>query len=179
MIHGTWTEAHRTTLTVPVDLLDEAREELNPVLLAVVDGVVSLATQDGQELGPGLEEAATLADRLEGAVEPDRSGAVTVPQETPVLGGDAAHVGAFDAGRERFAALIAGLDGLGHPEVLLGDGPVRDAGIGQGHAHGAVSQQRGDRLEAHAPVDQPGGQGVAQLVGMDVTDPGRLATRST
>ena len=83
---------------------------------------------------------------------------VTVPQETPVLGGDAAHVGAFDAGRERFAAFITGLDGLSHPEVLLATVPVRDAGIGQGHAHGAVSQQRGDRLEAHAPVDQPGGQ---------------------
>ena len=56
----------------------------------MVDSVISLTAEDGDELGPGLEEAAPLADRLEGAVEPDRSSAVTVPQETPVLRSDPA-----------------------------------------------------------------------------------------
>lgn len=57
--------------TVPVDLLDEAPEELNPVLLAVPGRVISFAAQDGQEPAPGLNEATALADRLEGAVESD------------------------------------------------------------------------------------------------------------
>ena len=174
VIHGTWAEDMEPHSALAVDLLDEALEQLGSVVLAVSDGVVSLAAQDGEELRAGLEEPTALADRLEGAVEPDRPGAVTIPQETPVLGGDAAHVGALDAGRERLAALIARLDGLGHPEVLLGDGPVRDAGIGQRHAHGAVTEQGGDGLEAHAPVDHPGGKGVAELMGMDVADAGTL-----
>ena len=54
---------------VPVDLLDEALEEFEPVFLAAADGIVSLAAQDGDELGTGLEEAAAFAHRLEGAVE--------------------------------------------------------------------------------------------------------------
>ena len=99
MIRWTWAEAMEAHSALSVDLLEEAIEELHPVLLAVADGVVSLAAQDGEELGSGLEEATALTDRLEGAVEPDRSGAVTIPQESPVLGGDPAHVGALDAGR--------------------------------------------------------------------------------
>ena len=82
-----------------VDVLDEALEELCPILLTVADGVVSLAAQDGEELGTGFEEATALTDRLEGAVEPGRSSAVTIPQQSPVLGGDPTHVGALDAGR--------------------------------------------------------------------------------
>ena len=35
-----------------------------------------------------------------------------------------------------------------------------------------VAEQRGDRLEGHAAVDGLGGQGVAQLVGVDVPEPG-------
>ena len=37
-----------------------------------------------------------------------------------------------------------------------------------------MPEQCGNRLEAHAAVDGLGGQGVAQLVGVDVTDPGPL-----
>jgi hypothetical protein len=33
---------------------------------------------------------------------------------------------------------------------------------------GILSEHRGDRFEAHAAVDGLGGQGVAQLVGVDV-----------
>jgi Phage integrase family len=97
--------------------------------LSVAIGVVALPPQDCKELRSRFEEATALADRFEGAVESGRPGAVTITQEASVLGGDPAHVGPFDAGRERFSALIAGLDGLGDPEVLLSDGPVRDARV--------------------------------------------------
>jgi len=98
---------------VSVDLLEEALEELSPVLLAVVDGVFALAPQDGQELGPGLEKAAAFADGLEGAIEADRTGAVTVPQEPAVLGGDAAHVGPLETGREGLGFLVGAFDRTG------------------------------------------------------------------
>lgn len=64
------------------------------------------------------------------------------------------------------------LDGLGDAEVLLGDGAIGDAGVGQGHAHRAVAEQGGDRFEAHPAVDGLGGERVPELVGVDVTDPG-------
>ena len=38
-------------------------------------------------------------------------------------------------------------------------------------------EQGGNGLEAHPPVDGLGGQGVAQLVGMDVADPGPFGDR--
>jgi hypothetical protein len=120
-----------------VDVVDEALEELNPVLLSVVDGVISLAPK---ELGACLEEAAALADGLEGAVEACRSGAVTVPQEPSVLGGYSSHVDAFKISRQWLAAPVVRFDGLGHPEVLLGHRSVRNPSIGQGHAHGAVTE---------------------------------------
>ncbi len=97
MIHGAWTEDIETHSGSRVDAVDEAVEELSPVLLTVADGVISLPAKDGQELGAGLEEAAPFADGLEVAVEPGRSGAVTVTQETTMLSGDPSHVGAFDA----------------------------------------------------------------------------------
>ena len=50
--------------------------------------------------------------------------------------------------------------------VLVGDDAVADAGVGEGHLHRAVSEEGGDRFEAHAAVDRLGGQGVAQLVGV-------------
>ena len=124
MIHGPWTEDIEAHSGLRVDVVDEALEELSPVLLTVADGVISLAAKDGQELGTGLEEAAPFADGLEVAVEPGGSGAVTVTQEATMLGGDPSHVGTFDAGRKRLSALVARFDGLGHPEVLLGHGPI-------------------------------------------------------
>ena len=50
--------------------------------------------------------------------------------------------------------------------VFVGDYPVGDAGVDEGHLEGAVSEERGDRFEAHAPVDGLGGEGVAELVGV-------------
>ena len=35
-----------------------------------------------------------------------------------------------------------------------------------------MPQERGDRFEGHAAVDRLGREGVAELVGVDVTDPG-------
>jgi hypothetical protein len=52
VIHGTWAEDIETHLGPCVDVVDETLEELTPVVLTVVDRVVSLAPQDGGELGP-------------------------------------------------------------------------------------------------------------------------------
>ncbi len=67
---------------------------------------------------------------------------------------------------------VEGLDLLGDGEVLVGDGAVGDLGVAQGHVQAAVAEQRGDGLQAHAAVDGLGGQGVPQLVGVDVGQPG-------
>jgi hypothetical protein len=45
---------------------------------------------------------------------------------------------------------------------------------GEGHAHRPVPEQGGDGFEAHGAVDRLGGERVAQLVGVDVTDAGSL-----
>ena len=71
-----------------------------------------------------LEETSALADGLEVAVESGWSGAVTITRETSVLGRNPAHVGSFGAARERLAAVVARLDGLGHPEAVLGNRSV-------------------------------------------------------
>jgi len=44
-------------------------------------------------------------------------------------------------------------------------------------AYGAVPEQRGDCFEAHPAVDGLGGQGVAELVGVDVADTGAFGDR--
>ena len=79
VIRWTRAEAMEAHSAVFVDLLQETLEELHPVFLSVAIGVVSLPAQDREELGTGLEEAAAFADRLEGAVEARRPGAVTIP----------------------------------------------------------------------------------------------------
>jgi hypothetical protein len=89
-----------------------------------------------------------------------------------VVGGEAAHVRFFDLGRHRLGVAVAGLDGFGHAEVLVRDSAVGDARVGERHAHRPVTEERGDRLETHAPVDRLGRQRVAQLVWMHMTDTG-------
>ena len=74
---------------------------------------------------------------------------------------------------------VVGLHCLGHLEVLVGHRAIRDARVDERHVHRSVPEQFGDRLKAHAPVDGLSGQRVAQLVRMDVFDPGRLATAAT
>ena len=82
-----------------VDAVEERGEELRSVVLVVVGGVIALSVEDGHELGPGLEEAAALADALERAVERDGPRAVPVAEETPMVGGEAAHVRSLDVRR--------------------------------------------------------------------------------
>jgi hypothetical protein len=143
-------------------------------VVAVVDGVVVLASEDLDELGSGVVEAASFADGLELAVEGGRSGAVAVAEQPAMVGGQAAHVRAGRFSGKRLGGPVVVLDGLGHSEVLIGDGSIGDAGVGEGHAHGPVAEQRCDGFEAHPPVDGLGRQGVAQLVWVDVTDAGAL-----
>ena len=90
---------------------------------------------------------------------------------------EAGHGGGFDLGGERAwgsGGVVERVDLGGDGFVFVGDDSIRDAGVGEGHLHRAVSEQRGDRFEAHPTVDGLGGEGVAQLVGMGVTDPGLL-----
>jgi hypothetical protein len=95
-------------------------------VIAVVGGVVALASQDGHELGVGLEEAAALADGLEPTVELSRSRAVPVGEQPPVR----RHVD--DGSRGEGGGV--GFDGAGGVEVLLGHLGVGDAGIDERHA---------------------------------------------
>ena len=67
---------------------------------------------------------------------------------------------------------VAGFDGFGDAEVLIGDGAIRDSGVDERHAHRAMPEQGGDRFEAHPTVDRLGRERVTQLVRMDVTDTG-------
>ena len=73
--------------------------------------------------------------------------------------------------------VVEGVDLGGDGFVLVGDDPVGDAGVGQGHLHRAVPEQRGDRFEAHPAVDGLGGEGVAELVGVHVADAGVAGDR--
>jgi hypothetical protein len=67
---------------------------------------------------------------------------------------------------------VEGVDLVGDHLELVGNDPVGDAGVGHGHPQVPMAEQLGDGFEAHAPVDGLGGQGVAQLVGTDVSDTG-------
>jgi hypothetical protein len=69
---------------------------------------------------------------------------------------------------------VEGVDFLVGVAVLGGHGFIRDAGVAQGHFEAAMAEELGDGLDVHAPVDGLGAEGVAQLVGVDVPDPGRL-----
>ena len=68
--------------------------------------------------------------------------------------------------------VVERFDLFGDGEVLICDGLVGDPGVDHGHRERLVAEQRGDGFDAHAPVDGLGGQGVAELVGGDVTDAG-------
>src|SRR3954453_14834694 len=140
-----------------VDDVQQAVVEVGADGVGVGGGVVSLAAQDGDELGAGVVEAAAFADRLEAAVELEWSGAVAVAEEPAVE----PVVVAIRIGGGGGWWLVGGLDGAGGVEVLLGDGGVGDACVDEGSGGWAVSEQRGDCFEGHAAVDALGGQGVA------------------
>jgi hypothetical protein len=52
---------------------------------------------------------------------------------------------------------------------------VGDAGADHRHGEGLLAGEGADGVAAHAAVDRLGGQGVADLVGGDVTDPSFVA----
>ena len=84
------------------------------------------------------------------------------------------HLGAFVLGGQSLRLVVEGLDLLADLEVLVGDGAVGDPGIDHRHAQGAVTQQRGNRLEAHAAVDGLGSERVAELVWGNVANSSRF-----
>jgi hypothetical protein len=47
-----------------------------------------------------------------------------------------------------------------------------DPGVGHGHLESLVAEEGGDGFETHSPVDGLGGEGVTELVGVDVADSG-------
>jgi hypothetical protein len=71
VIHGPWTEVHRTALTGPVDVFDEPVEEDYPVCLVVLGGVSPLG-----EVGDSGRESAFLTARPSkyGSRDPGLSG---------------------------------------------------------------------------------------------------------
>src|SRR3954466_11741387 len=100
--------------------------------------MVALVLQGGPELDAGLEEGAGFADRFEGAVEFGWAGAVAVAEEAVVLASQASHAGSDGVGGQWFALLVEGFDLFADGEVLVGDGPVGDFGVAQGHVEAAV-----------------------------------------
>jgi hypothetical protein len=67
------------------DSFDEVVEELTPVTLTPVIGMLPLAPQDSEELGSGLKEPAPLADALEGAGEESGPCAVTIGEQASMV----------------------------------------------------------------------------------------------
>ena len=155
---------------------DEVVVEAGAVGLVVGVGVVSLAEEDGHELGSGVEVGAGLADGFHAAVEFDGAGAHAVAEHAGVaLLAEPGHGGGLDLGGQRAGrggGVVEGVDLFAHRRVFVGDDPVGDLGVDEGHLEGAVTEQRGDGFEAHPAVDGLGGEGVAQAVGVHVVDPG-------
>jgi hypothetical protein len=159
-----------------VEAVEEAVEDLGPADLSFGGGVLALFAQRRSELDGGDEEGAGLADGLEVAVHLDRAGAVAVAEHAAMhLTAEFAHLVALVAVGQLAGLAVEGFDLLGDGEVLVGDRLVRDARVDHRHGERLVAEQRGDGVEAHAPVDRLGGQGVAELVGGDVPDPGFVA----
>ena len=123
--------------------------------------------------GPVSEVDAGLADGLEAAVEFDGPSAVAVGEEAALLFlADAALGGVLLVAGQGPGSAVEGVDLVGDGLIFLGDGPVGDLGVAHRHAEGAVAEEVSDGLDSHAAVDGLGGQGVAELVGCDVADPG-------
>ena len=130
------------------------------------------AARAGPELDAGLEVAAGFADGLEGAVELGRAGAPAVAEQAVVLAAQPGHLGSGGVGGELGGLAVEGLDLLADGEVLISDGAAGDLRIAQGHVQAAVAQQGGDGFQAHAAVDRLGGQGVPELMGVDMGQAG-------
>ncbi len=91
---------------------------------------------------------------------------------------ESGHGGGLDLGGEGAGGgggVVEGVDLGADGGVFVGDDSIGDAGVDEGHLEGAVTEEGGDGFEAHATVDRLGGEGVAELVGVDVADAGVAA----
>ena len=134
--------------------------------------MVVLGGEGGAELDAGLEVAAGFADGLEGAVQLGRAGAPAVAEQAVVLAAQPGHLRAGGVGGELGGLAVEGFDFLADGEVLISDGAAGDLGVAQGHVQAAVAEQGGDGFQAHAAVDRLGGQGVPELVRVDMRQAG-------
>jgi hypothetical protein len=89
-----------------------------------------------------------------------------------VLAAQPGHLRADRVGGELGGLAVECPGFLGDGEVLISDGAAGDLGVAQGHVQAAVTGEGRDGLQAHAAVDRLGGQGVPQLPGVDVRQPG-------
>jgi hypothetical protein len=153
-----------------VELLEDAAEEGGTLRLVMCGGVVVLALEGGGEFDGDSEVDTGFADRFEGAVQLGGPVAPAVAEHPLMFGAEPFHVGPFGVGGEPVGVEV--FDLVGDGEVFVGDGAVGDAGVGHGHLEGFVAEEGGDGFEAHTPVDGLGGEGVAELVGVDVADSG-------
>jgi hypothetical protein len=99
--------------------------------------VVVLASEDRDEFLPGLEEPASLTDRLIGAVEKRGSSTTAVCQ----LASAAVVINVVVSRNDRSGAF----DRLDRFEVLLGDRFVGDPRVDERHARRAMAEERSDR----------------------------------
>ena len=126
-----------------VDSLDELVEDGGAFGLAVFLGVVALALEGGPELDGGLEVAAGFAGGFHLAVELDRAGAQSVAEHAGVcFAAQFCHAGGFVVGGQFELLSVEGVDFLADGLVLAGHDAVSDAGVDQGHLHGAVFYMR-------------------------------------
>ena len=100
-------------------------------------------------------------------------GAPAVAEQAVVFAAQPGHRRAGGVGGQLGGLAVEGFDFLGDGEVLVGDGAAGDLGVAQGHVEAAVAEQCGDGFQAHAAVDGLGGQGVPELVGVDVRQASR------
>jgi len=109
---------------------------------------------------------------LEVTVQADRSGAVAVAEHPLAhLTAEFDHLGSLGVGGQLSGLVVQGFDLFADGETLVGDLPIGDPGVHEGHPQRSVSKQRGEGFQGHAPVDGLGSQGVPELMG-GVTDPG-------
>lgn len=153
-----------------MESLQESAEEGGALGLVVSGGVVVLALEGGGELDGDGEVDTGFADRFEGAVQLGGPVAPAVAEHPLMFGAEPFHVGPFGVGGEPVGVEV--FDLVGDGEVFVGDGAVGDPGVGHGHLESLMAEEGGDGFETHTPVDGLGGEGVAELVGVDVADSG-------
>ena len=101
------------------------------------------------------------------------AGARPVPEHPTVhLAPELAHLGAFVAGRQFAWLVIQGFNLLRHGEVLVSHGLIGDTRVDHCHRQRLMAEQSGDGIQAHAPIDGLGGQGVPKLVSRHMPNSG-------